>query len=106
MCGLIQETLLLYQVIKAEIRTLPSKGLTKGKPDYHDCCHLRVRPSDSNRGRVAILGPLPPRGLHKHKELSHQTKSELKTHLTLTFLFCILGKGQKRCWKNLSDWLF
>ena len=39
---------------KAEIRTLPSKGLTKGKPDRYDCGLLRVRPLDGNRSLVAI----------------------------------------------------
>ena len=39
---------------KAEIRTLPCKGLIKRKPEHYDCCHLRVRLLDGNRGRVAI----------------------------------------------------
>ena len=30
------------------IGTLPSKGLTKGRPDHYDCCHLSVRPLDGN----------------------------------------------------------
>ena len=38
---------------KAEIRTVPCKGLIKHKPDHYDRCHLRVRPLDGNRGRVA-----------------------------------------------------
>ena len=36
------------------IGTLPSKGLTKSKPDHHDCFHLRVRPLDGKATAVAI----------------------------------------------------
>ena len=39
---------------KAAIKTLLCRGLIKRKPDHCDCCHLRVRPLDSNRDRVAI----------------------------------------------------
>ena len=28
---------------KAEIRTLPSEGLTEVKPGHYDCCHLTVK---------------------------------------------------------------
>ena len=49
---------------KAEISAFPSEGLTKDNSEQCDCCHLRVRPLDGNRGRVTIKGPLPSKGLH------------------------------------------
>ena len=43
---------------RTQIRTLPPMGLPTGKPDHYECCHLRVRPLDGNRGRVASKGLL------------------------------------------------
>ena len=54
----VRETIrnIVFRPGKAEISALPSKGLTKGKPDHCDCCHLLPSRSRYHLRTVAILG--------------------------------------------------